>query len=69
MTYLKTAIRDAVEKGGYKIPRYEVSEAIIPIEKLLLDPTFWASLGKARGWEGHHDIRAVLRTLTRYVMP
>lgn len=54
MTHLETAIRDAVEKGGYKFGGMTKKQFLktwyIFVEKTLLDPAFWASLGKAREW-------------------
>jgi len=60
MTHIEQAIRDAVEKGGYKW-RWYLSDSssydykdmeFRELEKHFLDPTFWQALGKARGWEG-----------------
>lgn len=64
MTHLETAIRDAVEKGGYqphmhgfkewKSFTFQTAQAFVMsqgIECILFDPAFWRALGKARGWE------------------
>lgn len=61
MKYLESAIKDAVEKGGY-FPSYNFDsysfgmEGSIGMNKreitgILLDPAFWSALGKARGWD------------------
>lgn len=48
-SYIEQAIKEAVEKGGYKMPqgRYAKRWAI---QVAFLDPLFWQSLGQARGW-------------------
>lgn len=66
MTHIEIAIRDAVEKGGYKDPRFSITTKEDADEKyaellneyakwtqrpqVFLDPAFWQALGKARGW-------------------
>lgn len=47
--YTEQAIKEAVEKGGYKMPqgRYAKRWAI---QVAFLDPLFWQALGQARGW-------------------
>lgn len=60
MTHIEVAIKEAVEKGGYK-PLYsnkrhqdhwfgfeERMDLCLPT--LFLDPAFWQALGKSRGW-------------------
>jgi len=61
MTHIEQAIRDAVEKGGYKggaelalsvllkLPKYAQSQ-------IWLDPAFWQALGTARGWGEKREI-------------
>jgi hypothetical protein len=56
MTAIETAIRDAVEKGGYgekpspAISRNKETIAWYVQSSVFLDPSFWSALGKARGW-------------------
>lgn len=61
MSYIESAIKEAVEKGGW-IP--QGMDGIMPIMRtpknilanfyhqptIFLDPLFWQALGKARGW-------------------
>lgn len=55
MTAIEQAIKDAVEKGGYK-PKHQAQFQIgndyrIQLQDaVFLDPSFWLALGKARGW-------------------
>ncbi len=53
---LAKAIRDAVEKGGYKTT-LTLLELNTGAGKhfALLDRTFWQALGKARGWRDEED--------------
>jgi hypothetical protein len=67
MTHIEQAIRDAVEKGDYKVNHrigwiesnewcYQTVEGesktyIQPTAEVFLDPLFWQALGKARGWD------------------
>lgn len=50
MTHIERAIRDAMEKGGYKdgIASHEPWSAYR--NRAFLDPEWWSALGKARGW-------------------
>lgn len=58
MTYIEQAIKEAVEKGGYKnpMPMEGMGREMTGLERqalqnyCLLDPLFWQALGKARGW-------------------
>jgi len=54
MTAIESAIKEAVEKGGYKRPVViTVGEKEIYDEdgyQTFLDPLFWQALGKSRGW-------------------
>lgn len=60
MKYIEQAIKEAVEKGGYKnpMPMEGMGREMTGLERqalqnyCLLDPLFWQALGKARGWEG-----------------
>lgn len=65
MTYMETAIWEAVKKGGYS-PAFGGEdwslgigyvivddERCYPISDTFLDPAFWQALGRARGWGGH----------------
>ena len=55
MTHIESAIREAVEKGGYAAITEEVSDVFAPpvVARLaFLDPLFWQALGKAMGWGG-----------------
>lgn len=58
MTHLEQALRDAVEKGGYKLidldgDPIEVEDLDLAQEWRIIpsDASFWQALGKARGWE------------------
>lgn len=63
MTHIEQAIKEAVEKGGYwSIHRTRIhdfnfrrigrlSPAFGLGDHVLLDPSFWQALGRARGWE------------------
>lgn len=63
MTHFETALRDAVEKGGYKVQNLRLNGSVLyhdaftsvggekPAAMVLLDPAFFRALGKARGWE------------------
>jgi hypothetical protein len=55
MNYTEQAIKDAVEKGGYKHPYMGTAVQTIAEyghhQVALLDPAFWECLGKARAWE------------------
>lgn len=69
MTHLEQAIRDAVEKGGYKVQNLRLNGSVLyhdaftsvggekPAAMVLLDPAFWQALGRARGNWGkkNHD--------------
>lgn len=49
--HLEQAIKDAVEKGGWRPTLFSLPHLHdISLEKTLLDPAFWQALGKARGW-------------------
>jgi hypothetical protein len=53
MTYIEQSIKEAVEKGGWKLlpQAYGIAEGSdIPTAEIFLDPFFWQALGKARGW-------------------
>lgn len=56
MMHIEQAIREAVEKGGYKLPNYYYHVEIGDYTDLFVhqivwcDPAFWQALGKARGW-------------------
>jgi|HubBroStandDraft_4_1064222.scaffolds.fasta_scaffold03118_5 hypothetical protein len=67
MTYIEQAIKEAVEKGGYHegyhlahfgdfgdelfaADKGARSIAVV-VAEILLDPSFWQALGKARGWK------------------
>lgn len=59
MSYIEKAIREAMEKGGYRhmhdgldatewvFDKYEGCAT----EEILLDHHFWQALGRARGWD------------------
>lgn len=63
MTHLEQAIKDAVEKGGYKssfeVRTFEPAARMFGLatakkmhdSHILSDPAFWQALGKARGWD------------------
>ncbi len=61
MTHIEKAIREAAFKGGYKrwkdIPSPLKGGVQIDLEdsEVLLDPTFWQALGKARGWSSERS--------------
>lgn len=51
MPATQRAIEDSI-KGGWE--RYAWEDCTLEagiIEKSLLDPTFWAAIGKSRGWD------------------
>jgi hypothetical protein len=54
MTSLETCIREAVENGGYPGSGYFSYKSLGAKQQaenyMLLDPLFWQSLGRARGW-------------------
>jgi len=67
MTYIEQAIKEAVEKGGYHEGYHlahfgDFGDVLFAADKgarsiavvvaeILLDPSFWQALGKARGWD------------------
>jgi hypothetical protein len=67
MTYIEQAIKEAVEKGGYHEGYHlahfgDFGDVLFAADKgarsiavvvaeILLDPSFWQALGKARGWK------------------
>lgn len=48
MSAIENCIREAVEKGGYE-PNVDLLWPLAE-NKVLLDPSFWQALGKAKGW-------------------
>ncbi len=64
MNSIESAIKDAVEKGGYIHPGNQHIE--FPCNEItFLDPAFWQALGKARGW-GASGIYAFGRNLLEW---
>jgi hypothetical protein len=72
---IETAIRDAVEKGGYDRLKMKVvwhdwigDNGIEnePVNGILLDPSFWQALGKARGWRESANGMAAHKILGTY---
>ncbi len=67
MTHIEKAIREAVEKEGYRsdftpsilMPIEDFVAHLAKVNAAVLDPAFWQALGKARGWK--NDPRDVLR--------
>ena len=65
MTHIELAIREAVEKGewmsafleGMTVEQIENWTSHVWAAEAFLDPLFWQSLGKARGWEKKVVIR------------
>lgn len=65
MTYTEQAVRLAVE-GGW------IAKMCVDVEKkyrwyihqILLDPTFWTSLGKGMGWGGENNLAPEMRLWT-----
>jgi hypothetical protein len=57
MSHIEQAIKEAVEKGGYKhilveIAKWEIESGDYNHEAVLLDPLFWKALSRAQGWAG-----------------
>lgn len=50
MTAIETAIRDAVQKGGYQDHSGWYDCEGRESDHRFSDPAFWSALGKARGW-------------------
>ena len=65
MSYIETAIKEAVDHGfAPKLEQYPemVGYSIVQIAAAMtgdvfIDPAFWRSLGKARGWTTDEDFK------------
>jgi hypothetical protein len=69
MEYIEKAIREAVENGWNDV-LYRVSygspDTWTHSSALFLDPLFWQSLGKARGWNKPQEIEERRATHSRF---
>ncbi len=60
-SHIERAIRDAVEKGGYRRVDCDVVGDLdyylenTGCSEIFLDPAFWQALDRARGWEDAKD--------------